>query len=109
MESWRAVRDGLAGRALELDQHFLARHPKESAEAIGRLLALEPKETQELARQERTSVSVLDTTAASELTWDAAQWAVFNRVCGPTMAVYGHSQDESYYAPGAEDRSCLAL
>jgi hypothetical protein len=34
MEAWRAVRDGLAGRALELDQHFLARYPDRSAEAI---------------------------------------------------------------------------
>jgi Sulfotransferase family len=115
MEAWRAVRDGLAGRALELDQHFLARYPERSAEAIGQLLALESQQTRELARKlkhlqpERTSENVFDTTAASKVPWDPAQWAVFNRVCGPTMAAYGYSQEDEYYAPGAEDRSCLTL
>jgi len=115
MEAWRAVRDRLAGRALELDQYFLAREPIRSAKAIGRLLALESSETQLLARKlkhsqpERTGDNILDTTAASKLPWDAGQWAIFQRICGPTMTAYGYSQDEGYYATGSEDRSCLAL
>jgi hypothetical protein len=115
MEAWREVRNGVAGCALELDQHFLAHYPGRAAEAIARLLSLEPKETRDLARKlkhrqpERTGENVLDTTAASKIPWDAAQWAAFNRICGPTMAAYGYSQDEGYYAAGAEDRSCLAL
>ncbi|MFI4889119.1 MAG: sulfotransferase family protein [Steroidobacterales bacterium] len=115
MDAWRAVRGALVGHALELDHHFLARHPDQSAEAIGALLALAPNEveglTQLLSRHqpERTSASILDVADASAIDWDSAQWATFERICGPTMAAYGYSRDQSYYAPGAEDRSCLAI
>jgi len=115
MEAWRAIRGSLGGSALELDQHFLAEHPNSSARAIGALLALSPAEVEALAgvlrrhQPERTSANVLDVSDPAALNWDAAQWAVFDRVCGPVMAAYGYSRDLNYYAPGAEDRSCVAL
>ncbi len=115
MEAWRSVRGDLAGRALELDQHFLARHPIQSAEAIGRLLTLEPKVVEKVAevmggyKPEQTGGSVLEVLDASTLTWDPSQWALFERICGPSMTYYGYSRDQNYYAPGAEERACLAL
>jgi hypothetical protein len=115
MEAWRAVRGSLGGRALELDQHYLAHHPEQSARAIGALLALAENEVEELARvlsrtqPERTSASVRDVSDASSMNWDSSQWAVFDRICGPAMDAYGYSRDQSYYVAGTEDRSCLAL
>jgi hypothetical protein len=115
MEAWRVIRTGLGGSALELDQHFLAQHPKRAAQAIGALLALAPAEIEELGRvlrrhqPERTTANVLDVADAAALKWDAAQWATFDRVCGPVMAAYGYSRDLSYYAPGTKDQSCIAL
>jgi hypothetical protein len=115
MEAWRAVRGSLAGRALELDQHFLAQYPTQSAEAIGALLALASEERENLARllsrhqPERTGASVLDVQDASVLTWDVTQWEIFDRICGAEMNAYGYGRDKGYYAPGAEDRSCIAL
>jgi Sulfotransferase family len=115
MKAWRVIREELGGSALELDQHFLAQHPKRSARAIGALLALAPAEIAELGRvlrrhqPERTTANVLDVSDAAALNWEPAQWAVFDRVCGPVMAAYGYSRDLSYYAAGAEDRSCLVL
>jgi Sulfotransferase family len=115
MEAWRAVRDNLTGRALELDQHFLARHQEQSAAAIGKILALAPEQVNALAvmlskhRPERTSADVLDISDLSSVPWDTAQRAIFDRVCGPTMAAYGYSFDKDYYAPGAEGRSCVMV
>jgi len=115
MDAWQSVRGALAGRALELDQHFLARHPDRSAEAISRLLALGPDEATKLAsvlgghQPERTSANLLDVADTKALNWDAERWAVFDRFCGRAMAAYGYSRDQSYYAPSAEDRACLAL
>jgi len=115
MDAWRAVRGTLAGRALELDHHFLARHPDKSAEAIGVMLTLGPNEVEGLARMlsrhqpEQTGASILDVAEASAINWGTDQWAIFERICGPTMAAYGYSHDKNYYTPGAEDSSCLAL
>jgi Sulfotransferase family len=115
MEAWRSVRGSLTGRALELDQHFVARHPEDAARAIGTLLALSAGEAHELARvlarhrPEQTGAHVQDLCDASAMDWSPDQWATFDRICGPTLAAYGYSRDTSYYASGAEGNSCLVL
>ncbi len=115
MEAWRAVRGGLAGRALELDQYFVARHPGRAAEAIGALLALSPAEVEQLGdlltrhQPERTSANVLDVCDVADMEWDSAQWATFDRVCGPTMRSYGYGRDRGYWAANAENQFCVAL
>ena len=115
MGAWRAVRSELAGRALELDQYFVARHPGPVAQAIGALLGLAPNEVAELERilsrhqPERTSDSIRDICDAAAMDWDAAQWATFDRVCGPTMNAYGYSRDGTYFVGGGEDESCRVL
>jgi Sulfotransferase family len=115
MEAWRAVRGGLGGRAVELDQHFLAHHPNRSAEAIGNLLGLPAKRIDQLARvlarhrPQQTSASVHDITDVSALDWDTARWAIFDRICGAAMNAYGYSRDQSYYVAGSEAHGCIAL
>ena len=115
MEAWNAVRGDLSGRALEVDQHFLARSPQRVARAVGELLALAADDIERLGRvlaksqPELTSVDVLAVCDAATMDWDAEKWAVFERVCGPTMASYGYSRDAHYYKAGCPDRSCHAL
>ena len=115
MEAWRAVRGELAGRALELDQYFVARQPARATQAIGALLALAPAEVAELERvlsrhqPERTGGTIRDIYDAATLDWDAAQWATFDRVCGPTMDSYGYSRDGAYFVASGGDESCRAL
>ena len=115
MEAWRAVRTELLGRALEVDQYFIARHPARAAQAIGALLSLLPKEAEQLAhvlrrhQPERTGANVLDICDAHTMGWDAAQWATFERLCGPTMEAYGYAREGSYFANNAEIRSCVVI
>ena len=115
MEAWRSVRDSLAGRALELDQHFIARHPEDAARAIGTLLALSGSEVLELSRvlarhrPEQTGADVLNLCDAAAMDWSAEQWATFDRICAPAMTAYGYSRDSSYFTVDGELRSCVAL
>jgi Sulfotransferase family len=115
MEAWRAVRTELAGRALELDQYYIARHPDRAAQGISALLSLAPKETEALAQvlrrhqPQRTGANVLDICDAHTMGWDAAQWASFERLCGRTMEAYGYARDKSYFADDAEARSCMMI
>jgi len=115
MEAWRSVRGSLAGRTLELDQHFVARHPDKSAAAIAKLLDLDAAETEALAKTlrhhepQRSSVSISEVVDAAEVGWDTAQWAIFDRVCGPTMTAYGYSRDKGYYVSTVKERGCVAL
>ncbi len=112
MEAWRDVRERLTGRALELDQNFLARHPDSAAEAIGALLNLtadhltELRTVLKLHQPERTGTSVEKIVDPAELDWDATQWATFERICAPTMKHFGYSRDETYYTHDAAARAC---
>lgn len=112
MEAWLAVRPQLAGCALELDQHFLARHPKWASQAIGALLGLEPEMIDSLGRvlgshqPERTAASIFDVCVPAALDWSQDQWSVFERVCEPMMIEYGYSRDAAYYAAGREAHAC---
>lgn len=115
MEAWLAIREQFAGRALELDQQFVAREPARAAAAIGGLLGLAATEVEDLGRvlarhrPERTGKDILDICDADTMEWSAQQWATFDLVCGATMTAYGYSRDRDYYRPGAEDRCCLLL
>jgi hypothetical protein len=115
MDAWLTIRAQLAGRALQLDQQFVARRPESAADAIGTLLALEAAEVQKLAsllaqhERERTGSNALQTYDAAALGWTAEQWSIFDRVCGPVMEAYGYSRDANYWLSGMAAQSCLML
>jgi hypothetical protein len=115
MEAWKTVQGSLAGRALEVDQHLLARDPERVGRAIGALLGVATDDVEKLEvvlrrnQPERTSTDLLAVCDAATIDWDPERWEVFERVCAATMASYGYSLDRNYYLPDRPDRSCCAL
>jgi hypothetical protein len=108
MASWREIRAAQPGlRFLEVDQQDIAAAPAAVARAIAGLLRLPPARERMIAdifardRPQETEAG----TAARVLSLEATGWgedmqAVFRQHCGPEMAAYGYTEDESYRHTG---------
>jgi hypothetical protein len=102
MSEWRAVRDVVGDRAIELDQRALLDEPGFSATRIGALLELTPDEVDAFAAvlgQERPQVT--DPTHRviadiAELGWSDDEIETFRAICGPEMDAYGYTYDARY-------------
>jgi hypothetical protein len=107
MQIWTQVRASLAGAAVEVDQLFLATEPDRAAEALSRLLILQPREVASLAqalrldRPERTAERFGVAESLAELPWLPEQHNSFWRICGPMMEAYGYSDDAKYFMDAA--------
>jgi hypothetical protein len=107
MSAWLEVRDHLQGRALEIDQHFLARSPGSAADAIGDFLELPEEVTRRVAsslthdRPERTQVDVGAVVDPSASAWGQSHWAIFDEVCRPLFADFGYGPGADYFVSDA--------
>ncbi len=102
MSSWRAVREMVQGKFVELDQRTLAESPDAAAASVGQLLNLDNSEIESFAsvlRNERPEATgplwnyVAD---VSELDWSAEQLETFRQTCGAEMDAYGYTYDGTY-------------
>jgi hypothetical protein len=113
MQIWTQVRASLAGAAVEVDQLFLATEPDRTAEALSRLLILQPREVASLAqalrldRPERTAERFGVAESLAELPWLPEQHNSFWRICGPMMEAYGYSDDAKYFMDAASQSLVL--
>ncbi len=111
MARWREIRAAQPDlRFLEVDQQDIAAAPAAVARAIAGLLRLPPARERMIAdifardRPEETRAG----TAARVLSLEATGWgedmqAVFRQHCGPEMAAYGYTEDESYRHTGTAE------
>ena len=107
MRAWRAVRDEIPGKFLELEQVELLRNPVSCARAVGDFLTLAEEEISglgEYLRQHRPEVT--DPTAQivpkiEDTGWTPEQIATFRRLCHEEMVAYGYTYDERYSEPTA--------
>jgi hypothetical protein len=102
MSGWRAVRETVADRFIEIDQRSMLLDAGSTAARVGRLLDLNPAEIEAFAdilrreRPEATGPSEGIVTDLSELGWSAEQIEIFQRVCGAEMEAYGYTYDAQY-------------
>jgi hypothetical protein len=102
MSAWRAVRDTVTDRFLDVDQLDMLTNPKGTAADVGRLLGLPPPEVEALAaligreRPELTDPTASIVDKPSDLGWTPEQISVFQEVCGTEMEAYGYTYDARY-------------
>jgi hypothetical protein len=108
MASWRAVREMVPGRFVELDQRTLAVSPDSAAASVGKLLSLDPPEIEAFAsilqneQPEATGPASSIAADISELGWSAEQIETFQEICGAEMDAYGYTYDANYCSQAAE-------
>jgi Sulfotransferase family len=101
--AWEAVRGGLAGRAIEVDQVFLSREPALAAEALTTFLLLTEVERRRLEQTfavdqpERTSASFAQVYKLQDLPWSTDQKELFHQICGDAMRRSGYSETDGYF------------
>jgi hypothetical protein len=102
MSGWRSVRETVPDRFIEIDQRSMLDDPGLAANRVGRLLDLEPAETEAFAavlRRERPEASSSPADIVhdiSELGWSAEQVEMFRSICGAEMDAYGYTYDAQY-------------
>ncbi len=102
MSSWRAMREIVPGRFLEIDQQVMSTDPAGTAAQVGRLLGLEPPEVAAFAtilgqvRPEVTDPAGQIAADLSDLGWSAEQIERFRGICGNEMDAYGYTYDARY-------------
>lgn len=107
LSEWRRVVPSLAGNALEIDQHVLAREPERVAGELAIMLGLPHTERIRLAETlrdgwpERTAADVEQPLSLAGIGWTSAQRRTFERTCGDVMRAYGYADNEAYYLEGA--------
>lgn len=105
MSEWLAVRDKLAGVALEIDHRQLVLDPGGTAASIAEFLQM-PVEYADRLRSyvtgthpEQTDQNFGATYALSDLGLDEADNEHLLSVCESLMSAYGYSYDTSYFVP----------
>jgi len=110
MQSWAAVRDQLDGRAMEIDQLYLAMEPETVARQVADFLELDSAQAQSFldrlrdGRPQLTGASPAAVLHADALEWSAPERATFDQVCAPLMERFGYATDTSYRVPGDAHR-----
>ena len=102
MAAWRAVRDQVTGRFVEIDQCDLSRKPEQVADRIGVLLSLSAEEIERLGKQfrdRRPEATGSDSGVVSNITgvgWTNEMIDLFRKICDAEMQAYGYTYDERY-------------
>ncbi len=90
-------------QSIEVEQLFMARHPVETARALGEFLQLTDAQVEELAasfagpRPQSTAGAEGDIISLDETEWDEEQRQRFLEVCSEQMSSYGYSLDHNYW------------
>ncbi len=106
---WLDVREALKGRAIEVDQYYLAKNPTEASIKISEFLGLSTQECQKLNaaftsnRPERTADQLDEVYEGTPDGWRAEQVEIFNEICLPVFAAYGYAEDGRYFASDNPD------
>jgi tetratricopeptide (TPR) repeat protein len=101
--AWEAVCGKLGGRAIEVDQVFLSRHPEKASSALTRFLSLTDDEQRRLQQAltvdhpERTSSRFAPVYEFQELPWTPEQKAIFQETCGDAMRRMGFADTSDYF------------
>jgi hypothetical protein len=88
---------------MEVEQLFMARHPVETARAVGEFMELSDTQVDELIesfagpRPQSTAGTEGDMTSLEETGWDTEQKDLFLEICKDQMTAYGYSFDHSYW------------
>jgi hypothetical protein len=105
MAAWRAVRDQLGARCVEVDQQDIARGPGEVAGKLASFLGLGSEARERMQRtfardrpQETEAGSSMRVLDIRDTGWTAQQREIFLRLCGPEMDHYGYRLDTAYSA-----------
>lgn len=115
MTAWTMVRDQLKGRAMELDQRFVADRPEEAARNIGKIANLTDLETRRLAqtlaadRPQVTDRALLQTYSLYNIGWSTEELTLFDEVCGASMRDYGYTNSLEYYRHDCYKNNCLFI
>jgi hypothetical protein len=104
MAKWRQIRAEQPGlKFLEIDQQDIATAPSTVARSICRLLNLPSAREQTLADifarerpQETEAGTATRLLRLEEAGWSDDRLSIFHQHCGPEMAAYGYTEDESY-------------
>jgi hypothetical protein len=115
LAAWEQVRGGLGGRAVEVDWLLMAREPARVAEAVGRLLDLDPDEQRRFRQAlqvdlpERTSDRFAEVLDGLPPDMDAEQQRLFTAISLPWMERAGYDTTARYWRAGEEHRALTVL
>jgi hypothetical protein len=107
MTAWCLVREQLSGSAIEVDQIYLAQHPKDAGARLGRFLGLDQQEIDRVSqffsseRPQRTGANGAAAVNPAEVGWDAGMWKSFEIVCGESMHAFHYGFGREYFESAA--------
>jgi Sulfotransferase family len=105
MAAWRAVRDQVGLRGIEIDQQDIIRSPELVAARLGDILGAGPEARERIRAtftkdrpQQTEQGSAARVVSMDSVAWNAEQREIFLRLCWPEMVQFNYSANESYWA-----------